>query len=194
MSWNFCSQNVQWHSLPVSHRKRCGWDWLSENHVQWHLQAVNDRKRCEGTAFHKMCNVTHILLVIWRDGTRLPFTKCAMSPTSCYSLEKMWWDCLPQNMQCHSHTVVIEKDVMRLTLAKLAISLTSCCDRRRCEVTSFHTMCDIIHLLLVKKMCHNTAFCKICNITHILLVIGKDEMRLPFTKCLTWMWLTSCWL
>ncbi len=37
------------------------------------------------SAFHKMCNVTHFLLVIGIDLIRLPFTKSAMSLTSCWS-------------------------------------------------------------------------------------------------------------
>jgi hypothetical protein len=35
-------------------------------------------------AFHKMCDITHNLLVIGKDVMRLPFTRCAMSLTSCW--------------------------------------------------------------------------------------------------------------
>ena len=39
---------------------------LSQN-VECHSLAVGHRKRCDQTAFHKMCNVTHLLLVIRKD-------------------------------------------------------------------------------------------------------------------------------
>ena len=84
--WDCLSQNVQCHSLPVGHRKRCD-DCLSQN-VQHHSLAVGShRKRCGETVivFHKTCNVTHLLLVIGKYVIRLPFTKCAMSLTSCWS-------------------------------------------------------------------------------------------------------------
>ena len=61
MWWDCPSQNVQCHSLSVSHRK-------------W----------CAQSAFHKMCNITDSLLVIGNVVMRLSFTKCAMSLTSCW--------------------------------------------------------------------------------------------------------------
>ena len=54
-------------------------------HPMYHSQAVGHRKRCDETALHKMCNVTHLLLVMGKDVMRLPFTKCAMSLTCCWS-------------------------------------------------------------------------------------------------------------
>ena len=48
-------------------------------------QTVGQRKRCCETAIHKVCNVTHFLLAIGKDVMRLPFIKCAMSLTSCWS-------------------------------------------------------------------------------------------------------------
>ena len=81
------------------------------------------------TAFHKMCNhVTHSLLVIRKDVMRLPFTKCAMSLTNCWWEDKMWWDCLSQNVQCHSLPVG---------------------HRRRCDETAFHKMHNVTHSLSV---------------------------------------------
>ena len=167
------------------------WDCLSQ-HEQCHSLAVGDRKRCNETAFHKMCNVTHKLLVIGKDVMRLSFTKCAMSLTTCWSYEKMWWDCLSQNVQYHS----------------LAGGHWKGCDE-----TVFHKMCNVTHKLLAigkdvmrlpfttcashslavghRKRCDETALHKVCNVTHKLLVIGKDVMRLPFTKMV--MSLTSCW-
>src|SRR6266550_1188814 len=51
--------------------------------MQFHSQTVGHRKRCDETqAFHKMCNVTHSLLVIGTDvQMRLPLTKCALNVT-----------------------------------------------------------------------------------------------------------------
>ena len=78
-------------------------------------------KRCDETSVHMMCNVTHLLFVkgkdvmspkMWNATYKLlvirkkmwwmPFTKCAISHTHCWSEEKMWWDCLSQNVECHS--------------------------------------------------------------------------------------------
>ena len=73
------SQNVQCHSLAIGHRKDM---MLPFTNVQCHPQTVGHRKRCDETAFHKMHNVTHKLLVIGKDVMRLPFTKCVMSLTS----------------------------------------------------------------------------------------------------------------
>ena len=105
MWWDSLSQNVQYHSLAVGHRKdlmrlpfrRCAmsltscwslekiwWDCCSQN-VQCHSLAVGHRKRSDETTFHKRCYVTHCLLVIGEDLMRLPFTKCAMSLTGCWS-------------------------------------------------------------------------------------------------------------
>ena len=61
---------------------------LSQN-VQHHTQAVGHGRRCDETAFHRICNVPHKLLVIGKDMMRLPFTKCAMSLTPCWPYEKM---------------------------------------------------------------------------------------------------------
>src|SRR6266550_381291 len=101
--------NVQWHSqVAVGNRKRCneiiafhkmynvthfllviGKDLMRLPFtVQSHSLAVGHRKRCDETAFHTMCNLTHFLLVIGKDVMRvmrLPFTKCAISLTSCWS-------------------------------------------------------------------------------------------------------------
>ena len=52
--------------------------------MQCHSLADGKKKGCDETAFHKMCNVTHKLLVIGKDVMRLPFT----------------------NVQCHSQSVI----------------------------------------------------------------------------------------
>ena len=155
------------------------WHWLSQN-VQCHSLAIGNKKRCDETDFHKTCNVTHKLLVMWRGVRRVPFKKCPMS---------------------HS-LLVIGKDVMRPPVGtKHAISLTSCGHGKGCDDTDFHK-CAIsltsylskekvcisrnvpCHSLPVchRKWCDKTTFHKICNVTHFLLVIGKDVMTPPFTK------------
>ena len=82
-----------------------------------------------------------------------------------------WWDKLSQNLQCHSQAVG---------------------HRKRCCDAAFHRMCNVTHsLFIIRKMwwdCHS----QICNFTNFLLVIGKDVMRLSFTKCAVL--LTTCWL
>src|SRR6266576_3407727 len=75
-------------------------------------------------AFHKMCNVTHLLLVIGHDVLRLAFTKCPMSLTICWSQETQHFN-------------------------KYAMSRTSCRCRKGCEETAFHKMCDVTHFLLI---------------------------------------------
>ena len=122
--WNYFSQNLQCHSLPVGHRERC-----------------------DEAAFHKMCNSTHNLLVIKRAVMRLPshnvqchslpagnekrsdetvFHKCGMSLTPCcsYAWGKMWWDGLSHNViSLTSCWLSLEKDVI---FTKCAMSLTTC--------------------------------------------------------------------
>ena len=122
---------------------------------------------------------------------KLPFTKCAMSLTDCWSQKRCDETALYKNLQSHS----------------LAIG-----HRKRCDGTVFHKMCNIAHLLLVigntlmrlpftnvqchslpvgyRKRCHEPTAHKMCNVTHKLLVMGKYVMRLPFTKCA--MSLTCC--
>ena len=96
------SQNVQSHSLAVGHRKGCDENAFHKmSNVTHNLLVI--QKRCDETAFHKICNDTHSLLVMGKDvlsqdvqyhslpvghrkdvmRLRLPFTKCAMSLTSC---------------------------------------------------------------------------------------------------------------
>jgi len=161
--------------------------------LQCYSHTVDHKMIWSETAFH---NVTHSLLVIWKDVMRLPFTKCAMSLTRCWSKEEIWWDYLWQNVQCHS----------------LAFG-----HRKRCDEAAFHKMCNVTHSLLVigtdgmklftnvhchsqamghRKICDETSFQQICNVTHFLSwwYVGKYVMsllRLPFTKCV--MSLTSCW-
>ena len=42
--------------------------------MQCYSQSVGHMKRCDATVFHKMCNVTHILLVIQKNAMGLAFT------------------------------------------------------------------------------------------------------------------------
>ena len=194
------------------------WNCFSQ-HVQSHSHSVGHRNRCHNTAFHNMCNLTHILFVIENDVIRLPFTKCAISLTSCWSWEKVWWDCLSQNVQSHSLSVghrkrcdettfqrmcnvifthkllaITGKYVMRLPYIKCAMPLTSCWSQEKMWWDCLSQNVQY-HSLAVghRKSCDETAFHNMCNVTHFLLkVIVKDVMRLLFTKCA--MSLTCCWL
>ena len=90
--------------------------------MQCHSLAVGHRKKCDiRLPFTKLCNVTHLLLVIGKDVMRVPY--------------------LSQNVQCHPPPVGRKlKDVMRLgvqchslavghsevRLKKCAILLTCC--------------------------------------------------------------------
>src|SRR6266576_2495101 len=108
-----------------------------------HTQAVGHRKRCDESAFHKICNITHSLLVRGKDMVRLPFTKCAMSLTTCLS----WETGLPST--------------------KCAMSLTHC-DMKRCDESAFCKMCNVTDLLLVivgEERCDETPFHKMCSVT-----------------------------
>ena len=74
------SIDVQCHSLsPVGHRKGCDETAFHKMSNVAHILLVIGK-----TAFHKMCHVTHSLLVIGEDVMRLPFTICAMSLTTCW--------------------------------------------------------------------------------------------------------------
>ena len=142
-------EDVRWlpftKCVNVTHflLEKMWWDCHSQN-VQYHSHTVGHGKRCDETALHKMCNATHSLLVIGKDLMRLfsqimqchshpvdhnrkrfDETKCAMSLTPCWSWEKMWWDCLTQNVQYHSLPVGHRKDVMRLPFRKCAMLPTS---------------------------------------------------------------------
>ena len=151
MWWDCLWQNVQCCSLAVGHRKRCDESAFSEMCNLCHSLPGGHRKGCDETASHKMCNVTHNLLVIRKDVMRLPFTKFAMPLTGCWSYEKMWWDCLSQNVQCYSHTVG-----HRQNFNKVIFWTTK---------PAWHAA----NLLVYRKSCHDfIAFHKICNITHNL--------------------------
>ena len=149
MSWGYLSQNEQCHSQTVGHRK--GYDETAF-HKMWHVHslAVGHRKRCDETAFPKIG---------------------VMSLTSCWSWEKMWWECLLENVKYHSlagghrkgcdetafqkmcnvaHTLmVIEKDVMRLLFRK---SYVQCCSLPVCDEIAFHKTCNLTHFLFVMRL------------------------------------------
>ena len=154
--WDCLSQDMQCHSLPVGHRKRCdeasfhimcnvthsllvmkimGWDCLPHN-VQCHWLPVDQRKSCE-IAFHRACNGTNFLLVIGL----------------------MWWDCFQKmcNATCLLLVIWIE-GVMKLPFWRCTMSLTPCWSQEKCvEIEQ-----------------------KMCNVTHSLSVIEKGVMILPF--------------
>ena len=76
---------------------------------------------------------------------------------------------LSQHVQCHSLPISHRRIWMRLLLQNVQCHSLAVDHRERCNEPSFH---------------------KMSNITHFLLVIGKDMIRLPFTKSA--MWHTSC--
>ena len=161
------------------------WDCLSQN-MQCHSLAVGHRKRSDETAFHKMCNITHLLLVVGKDWMRLPSTKCAT-----HILLVIGKDLIKQNVQCHSQSIG---------------------HRTISDETAFHTMCNATHnLLVIEKMwwdclsqhvqchphpvvedwrCEETAFHTMYNVTHSLLVIGKCDETAFHQICKS---LTPCW-
>ncbi len=96
------SQNVEHHSLPISH-------------MNW----------CDVTAFHRMCNVTYLLLVIGRGVMRM----CSQNLQN-YSLPVGNRKVCDQTVLQKMHNVtdillVVGKDVIRL-LGACATSLTPC--------------------------------------------------------------------
>lgn len=162
---------------------------------------------------YKIHNVAHKLLVKGEDG----------------------WEFISQNVQCHSQSVghritchdeipfhnvtyklfpVVERDVMRLLFTELAMSPTICwllemdvTWKLRLPFTKLLTCywpeqnmwwaCQVSHwmfnpthfLLVIGKDVMRLPFTKIkmCNLTHFLpLVIWKDVMRMPFTIWYVW--------
>ena len=101
--------------------------------MQCYSHAVGHMKRCDETiagdetALHKMCNIAHFLLVIGKDGMRLPFTKY-----TCHSQAVGHGEGCDEgtfyNMCNITHKLLaIEQYVMpRLPFTKCAISLTRC--------------------------------------------------------------------
>ena len=150
--------------------------------------AVGHRKRCDEIAFHKSCNIKAHNLLVRGKVMRLPFTKCAMSLTSCWSW-KMWWECLSQNVQCYPPTVICVYDTyIRLSFTKCAWHLLAVFHRQGCDETVFHNTAQCYQPAVGHRM--RLLFTKICNVTHLLLVIGKDEIRVLCTRCT--MIVTSC--
>ena len=173
---------VQCHSQTVGHRrgydktafhKMCngahslliiGKDMmrLPSQHLHFHSQTVGHRKDVMRLPFTKHVS-THLLLVKGKDVMKLPFTECAVSLTSCQSLER--FDDTAFNAkkeQCHSQTIGY---------------------RKRCHEAIFHKMSNVTHkLLVIGRAMMRLPFTKCDMSTHSLLVIGKDVMRLPFPK------------
>ena len=177
MRWNSLSQNLQCHSHPaimIGNRKRCDEVPIHICIVQCHLPADHHRKRYDNTAFHKICSVTHFLLVMGKY--------------------VMWPDCLSENVQCLSHLLlIIGTDMMRLPFTQymqchsLAIG-----HGKRCDEIAFHN-CETSFTCYWSKemMWDETAFDKMCNVTCFLVIIGKDVISLCITRCA--MSLACCW-
>ncbi len=121
-------QNVQCHSLPVDHRRKMRLPFSKWCNVTYSLLVIG--KDVMRLPF-KMFNVTYRLLVIGKDVMKQPFIECAMSLTRYWSYicrKRCDWDCLSQNMQCHS--------------------LSAIGQRKRCDEIAFQKMCNVTHSLL----------------------------------------------
>jgi hypothetical protein len=139
-----------------------------------------------------MCNVTHFLLVIGKDVMGLPSqndVQCHPLPVGCRKRHDVNTFHKMYNVQVTYMLLVIRKDVMRY--ATCPNSQVAVGYRKRCDKTAFHK-CDVTHLLLViGKDLMKLPFTKCANVAHNLLVIENNVMRLLFTKCA--MSLTACW-
>ncbi len=144
------------------------WDCFSQ-YGNCHLLPVIHRKRCDQIALHKMCNVTHRLLVIgkrWCD--------CYSKQVQCHSLavghgRKMWWDCLSQNVKFHSQTVG---------------------HRKRCDEIAIHKIYNVTHFLLVMEKMWWDHLSQNMQFHSLPIGHGKRCDEIAFTKCA--MSLTSC--
>ena len=149
--------------------------------------------------FTKISNATHNLLVNRKEVMRMTFTMCAMSLTSesCWSWEKMWWNCHSETVKYHTLPIGHRKrcnetafHTMHNVTHTWALSVIG----KRCDVTAFHNRCNVAHQLLVIGTWYwQAASHKICNVTHRLLTIGKDVRRHTFTKSPMSLTGTNCW-
>ena len=182
---------MQCHSQAVGCRRRCD----DNKYEICHSLAVGHRKRCDETAFprcamsltcywsyermwsiimlaafHKMCNVTHNLLVIGKDMIRLPFTE--------------FWNV--------THTLlVIVQDVIRLPFTKICNGTvhSHTVDHREIWLVCVFKTCNVTHSLfkVIRKDVMRLLLSECANplpVAHI--------MRFPLHK-MCWMSLTSCW-
>ncbi len=75
--WNETGfHNIKYHSLAVGHRKR--WNETDVHKITYNLLVIGTDSYDE-SAFHTMCKVTHLLLVIGKDVMRLPFIQYEIS-------------------------------------------------------------------------------------------------------------------
>src|SRR6266576_2994373 len=94
--------------------------------LQCHSQAVGQGKRGDDSAFDKICNVTHSLLVIQKDVMRLPFTNVQSHSQTVGHKKRCDEVTVIHKMYNVTHSLlVIGKDLMRLPAIKCAMSLTS---------------------------------------------------------------------
>jgi len=197
--------NLQYHLLPVDHRRKGGevvfhkmhnvthslWsekkcDELPFTNVQCHSLPVGHRKKCDITAFTNVQFHSQAIGHRKRYHETTFHKKCNVT----HKLLFIWKDCLSYNVH-HLLPVGHRKDVMRL----------------------LHTMFNDTHsLLVIGKMwwdclSQNVHYLlpvghrkdvtvgllyMMFNVTHcFLLAIWKDAMRMTFTKCA--LSLTPCW-
>ena len=126
-SWDCLSQNVQGHLLPVGNRKRYSETALQKN-LQCHSQTDCHRKGFDQTAFHKMCNITHILLAIGNILIRsffVPLKQHDMMLTS-YVHRKVLHDSSPFHKTWNiTHNLVVKRICQQYLTAAWPASLTS---------------------------------------------------------------------
>ncbi len=109
------SQNVQYYLPPVGCRITC--DETVFNKMSCHSQAASHMKWCDETAFHRVHNVTHKLLIRGKGVMRLPSTivQCYYVTHKLLVIGKKC-DGTAFHKLCNVtyKLLVIEKDVMRL--------------------------------------------------------------------------------
>ena len=101
------------------------WDSLAQK-VQCNSLAVGHRKRSDKIAFHKMCNVTHLLLVIRINVMRLASAECHSQTVG--HRKRLCDEVTSFHKICNAiHLLLaIGNDEMRLSYTECAMSLTNC--------------------------------------------------------------------
>ena len=188
--WQDFLWQIPCHSL-AGYRKGCDETAFHAN-VQCHSLADSHRKGYEMTAIHKMCDVTHSLLVIaqmWWEW----LSQNVQSHSQAVGHNKWrWWDyhhkmynithnllvtgnkrdCLSQNVQCHLQPVGHKKVWWDCVSQNVGCHSLPVGDRGRSHETAFHksSVTDSLRLLVIGKdvRTQKAAFHQISNITHIL--------------------------
>ena len=148
------------------------WSITGKTHLEIKVKGMikgkhrKDMATCSLSDMYKYDVMIYQTLMNW-GMLRSQVKRFVKSLTSCWPKEKIWWDCLSQNVHWTCHLQAVDhKENMWLRWDWLS------------------QMSNVTHLLLViRKRCDEIAFHKMSNVTYILLVRTKNVMRLPFTKC-----------